>query len=135
MSPFAPKRPCPGAGFRRNSCPNLISRGEKVCNACLPAYTKEKQAKSREYEQRPERLLMKSRRYRVAREMFLSEHPLCMECLKVGRDTASTILDHREPHHGDYEKFWDQSNWQALCGPCHSSKTNKEDGGYGNPTR
>jgi 5-methylcytosine-specific restriction protein A len=131
--PFLPKRPCPGAGFRRNSCPNLISKGEKYCSTCMPAYMKEKHAQSKEYEARPERQLMKSRRYRTARIMFLNEHPLCMDCLKEGRTTASTALDHREPHHGDYEKFWDQSNWRALCARHHSNKTNREDGGYGNP--
>jgi 5-methylcytosine-specific restriction enzyme A len=132
MSPFAPKRPCPGAGSRFHSCPNLISRGEKYCSVCMPAATKEKHALSKEYEQRPERKMMKSRRYRAAREMFLSEHPLCMECLKENRTTGSTHLDHIKPHHGDYELFWNQDNWQALCAPCHSSKTDREEGGFGN---
>nr|DAK90259.1 MAG TPA: HNH endonuclease bacteriophage, HNH Endonuclease, DNA.52A [Caudoviricetes sp.] len=29
--------------------------------------------------------------------------------------------------------MWDQSNWQALCHECHSRKTAKENGGFGNP--
>lgn len=28
--------------------------------------------------------------------------------------------------------FWDKSNWMALCKPCHSRKTAKENGGFGN---
>jgi 5-methylcytosine-specific restriction protein A len=28
--------------------------------------------------------------------------------------------------------FWDQSNWQPLCHTCHSKKTAREDGGFGN---
>jgi 5-methylcytosine-specific restriction protein A len=27
--------------------------------------------------------------------------------------------------------FWDSSNWQPLCHECHSSKTAREDGGFG----
>jgi 5-methylcytosine-specific restriction protein A len=132
MSPLLPKRPCPGAGLRFGRCPNLIGRGEKYCNECMPAATREKQTKSAEYEQRPERRLMKSRRYREARELFLAEHPLCSECERQGRTRAATVLDHREPHGGDYEKFWDQSNWQSLCQSCHSIKTNERNGGFGN---
>jgi 5-methylcytosine-specific restriction enzyme A len=98
----------------------------------MPAATKEKHAQSKEYEQRPERKMMKSRRYREARLMFLNEHPLCMECLKIGLTVASTHLDHIKPHHGDYELFWSVDNWQALCGSCHSSKTDREEGGFGN---
>lgn len=29
--------------------------------------------------------------------------------------------------------FWDPSNWQPLCAGCHSTKTAKEDGGFGRP--
>jgi 5-methylcytosine-specific restriction protein A len=69
----------------------------------MPAHTKEKHALSREYEQRPERKWMKSTRWRKAREMFLNEHLLCVECLKEGRDRAATVVDHIQAHHGDYE--------------------------------
>jgi 5-methylcytosine-specific restriction protein A len=31
--------------------------------------------------------------------------------------------------------FWDRSNWQGLCHPCHSAKTATEDGGFGNARR
>ena len=135
MSPFAPKRPCPGAGMRRNSCPNLIAKGERYCSTCMPAYTKEKHAQSREYEQRPERQYMKSTRWQKLRLMFLNEHPLCSECLKEGRDRAATIVDHIKAHHGDYDLFWSVDNLQALCPEHHSSKTAREDGGYSNPIR
>nr|WP_313208501.1 HNH endonuclease [Stenotrophomonas geniculata] len=29
----------------------------------------------------------------------------------------------------------DGSNWQTLCVPCHSTKTAREDGGFGNVRR
>ncbi len=32
----------------------------------------------------------------------------------------ANIVDHIEPHNGDYDLFWDVNNWQGLCGSCHS---------------
>jgi 5-methylcytosine-specific restriction protein A len=129
MSPFAPRRPCPGKG---NRCPNLIKWGEKYCPECMPAYIKEKHAQSKEYEQRPERKLMHSRRWRAARLMYLAEHPLCVQCAREGRTTAATDVDHIKPHRGDQALFWTESNWQSLCAHCHAVKTDTQDGGFGN---
>jgi 5-methylcytosine-specific restriction protein A len=28
--------------------------------------------------------------------------------------------------------FWDKTNWQPICHTCHSIKTAKEDGSFGN---
>jgi 5-methylcytosine-specific restriction protein A len=43
----------------------------------------------------------------------------------------ATEVDHKVPHRGDQDLFWDTSNWQSLCKPCHSAKTAREDGGFG----
>ncbi|MBS6156854.1 MAG: HNH endonuclease [Sutterella sp.] len=67
------------------------------------------------------------------RAQFLKSHPLCEECKRQGRLTKATDVDHIIPHHGDPKLMWDQSNWQALCHECHSRKTAKENGGFGNP--
>ena len=32
-------------------------------------------------------------------------------------------MDHIRAHNGDLRLFWDRSNWQGLCKPCHSRKT------------
>jgi 5-methylcytosine-specific restriction protein A len=58
--------------------------------------------------------------------LFLNSHPLCVICDISGRVTAATCVDHIQPHQGDMTLFWDESNWQALCDSCHSSKTAKE---------
>lgn len=50
---------------------------------------------------------------------------------KVGRLTQATVVDHIVPHRGDQKLFWDESNWQPLCKPCHDKKTWNEDN---NPT-
>ena len=66
------------------------------------------------------------------RRKYLYEHPLCVECERVGKLKVATVVDHIAPHKGDHKLFWDQKNHQSLCGPCHNKKTAKEDGGFGN---
>lgn len=70
--------------------------------------------------------------WRKARAGFLSEHPFCAECMRLGKVVAATVVDHIVPHGGDRMLFWDRTNWQALCASCHSRKTAREDGGYDN---
>jgi hypothetical protein len=40
---------------------------------------------------------------------------------------AGPVFDHVEGHHGDYEKFWDRDNWQALCKRHHDSTKQREE--------
>ncbi len=62
-------------------------------------------------------------RWRIARKRYLSQHPLCVECLKENKLTPATVVDHIVPHRGDQKLFWDESNWQPLCKDCHDRKT------------
>ena len=71
------------------------------------------------------------RKWREARLGYLARHPLCVHCLAKGLVEAATEVDHIEPHRGDMVKFWNAEMWEALCKPCHSKKTVKEDGGFG----
>ncbi|MCY9266435.1 HNH endonuclease signature motif containing protein [Bacillus licheniformis] len=73
-------------------------------------------------------------KWRKARQGYLSKYPFCVSCMKEGRRGPATVVDHIVPHKGDKKLFWDSSNWQPLCAPCHSRKTAKEDGGFGNRT-
>ena len=57
-----------------------------------------------------------------AKADFLRSHRWCRYC----GDPADTV-DHRTPHKGDKELFWDRSNWQALCSPCHNSTKQREE--------
>lgn len=66
--------------------------------------------------------LYKTKRYRVRRKIFMAKNPICVRCGKVATD-----LDHKKPHKGDEQLFFDESNWQALCGTCHRRKTASED--------
>lgn len=63
------------------------------------------------------------RRWRAYRESFLRKHPLCKACEDRGRVAAATVVDHIVAHRGDSTTFWDKSNHQPLCVPCHATKT------------
>lgn len=81
---------------------------------------------------RPGGQWLHSARWRKARALFLSWHPLCIDCLAADRYVAATDVDHEVPHEGDYELFWNQDNWRARCHSHHSKKTAASDGGFGN---
>lgn len=65
--------------------------------------------------------------WRRYRERFLAVNPWCVECNRL-----ANVVDHITPHRGNERLFWDPSNHQAMCDSCHSSKTAREDGGFGN---
>jgi 5-methylcytosine-specific restriction protein A len=111
--PYKPMHPC-----RQPGCPELIPPGEKYCAKHKKLHPEEvRSAYHRGY----------NRRWQKASKAFLQSHPLCEHCLKEGRYTKATVVDHITPHRGDPKLFWDQSNWQALCKHCHDQKTRNED--------
>jgi 5-methylcytosine-specific restriction protein A len=117
--PTAAKRPCSWPG-----CNTLVDSGR--CD-------KHKRQERRSYDEY--RGSASSRGYgwkwQKYRKRFLAAHPLCAICEANGRVTPATEVDHIEPHKGDQVKFWQGSNHQALCKPCHSRKTATEDGRWG----
>lgn len=60
-------------------------------------------------------------RWQKARAVFLDRNPLCIFCARNGRVEVANVVDHVIPHEGDQKLFWDRSNWQSLCKPCHDS--------------
>jgi 5-methylcytosine-specific restriction enzyme A len=68
-------------------------------------------------------------KWRKARIRFLALNPICVICLREGKVTAATVVDHIVAHKGNKDLFWDRSNWQAACKPCHDAKTISQDGG------
>lgn len=71
-------------------------------------------------------------RWRKERVEFLLANPLCKHHRERGEVVPANEVDHEIPHRGDMTLFWDKSNWQGLCKPCHSRKTAQENGGFGN---
>ena len=107
--PRTPKRPC-----RYPGCPNLCDKGV-YCSQHMQFSSDRMRggAESRGYDAR----------WRKARTAFLQRNPLCNECMKRGKITPATVVDHIIPHRGDRKLFWDESNWQPLCKCCHDRKT------------
>lgn len=119
--PTAPPRVCP-------LCRGAHQHGE-VC----PLRQQQKRDQDR---RRPKAIqAMYGADWRVARAIYLASHPLCIECQTEGRMTPSTVVDHIQPHKGDYALFWDQGNWRAVCKRHSDIGTARYDGGFGNPIK
>ena len=63
------------------------------------------------------------------RRQYLAQHPLCVYCERRGRVTAAKVVDHKKPHKGDIQLFYDRTNWQGLCINCHDSVKKAEEHG------
>lgn len=74
------------------------------------------------------------RDWRALRQKFLRANPLCAQCEKRGRIKPAVEVDHIIPLTQGGPRM-DPRNLQALCRPCHSSKTVREDGGFGRPVK
>ena len=109
-------------------CPNLCDMGERYCEVHKAehpsefidrrkAWTHEGSGASRGY----------NSKWQKARESYLAAHPLCVECMKSGKYTKGTVVDHIVPHKGNKELFWNRQNWQTLCKECHDRKTLSKD--------
>lgn len=117
MPRYSPKHGCAERG-----CSGLAEAGKKYCakHAYLEPEKTEaprKSAYARGY----------NKRWQRARQTYLANHPLCVECMKQGKYVMATDVDHIIPHRGNQNIFWDTENWQSLCHSCHSKKTNRED--------
>ncbi|MGN5354342.1 HNH endonuclease signature motif containing protein [Ralstonia sp. L16] len=66
--------------------------------------------------------------WRRLREATLRRNPLCAECQRTKRVTPATVVDHID---GDATNN-EPANLQGLCPSCHSAKTARRDGGFGN---
>lgn len=109
--PVKPKRPC-----RHPGCHALVSNG--YCEKHKPKETPRLSSSQRGYDYQ----------WRKESKAFLTGHPFCNIC----KTELATEVDHITPHKGNPVLFWNQDNWQGLCHSCHSVKTAKEDGGFGN---
>ena len=64
------------------------------------------------------------------RRRRLDEEPLCRMCAAKGLVNAASVCDHIKPHRGEPALFFDYSNTQSLCPPCHDG-TKKHIEAYG----
>ena len=108
--PYKPRRPC-----RYPGCPAFCDQGQVFCKDHMKWSSDRMRggADARGY----------NAQWRKARTAFLKRHPLCVECLRNGKLSPATVVDHIIPHRGDQKLFWDEGNWQPLCKACHDRKT------------
>jgi len=65
--------------------------------------------------------------------LYFRKDKVCIHCDKKGVAKMSQCTDHIIPVSGPKDPlFWNTDNWQPLCHECHSIKTAKEDGAFGN---
>jgi 5-methylcytosine-specific restriction protein A len=69
--------------------------------------------------------------WRAIRKEQLAKEPYCRTCRRKGIWRLANQVDHID---GDASNDA-PTNYQSLCGPCHSRKTAREDGGFGNRKR
>lgn len=125
-----PKKPC-----RNKFCRHTTNSKSGFCPDCEPQFQKKQKAIKKKYDTRRNPEVKKwtnSARYQKERKFFKQKNPFCAKCSTLKKPVIANILDHIQPHKGDYRLFWDQTNWQMLCKRCHDVKTASEDGGFGN---
>lgn len=124
----APMNRKPNRACREPGCVGYAAVGSAYCSQHAAAHarayrsTEDRKASARLYH---------SGQWLVLRAQHLAHHPFCVQCLKAGRYTMATEVDHVVPHRNDISLFYDASNLQSLCHACHSQKTAREDGGFG----
>lgn len=70
----------------------------------------------------PWRAWYKTARWQKLRwSVLVRDRFTCRECGRITADTSQLVADHKQPHRGNEELFWDPSNIQCLCKPCHDS--------------
>ncbi|MBN9241903.1 MAG: HNH endonuclease [Mesorhizobium sp.] len=87
-------------------------------------------AKAREARRPGARQRGYTREWDVEAKAFLTMNRKCRRC-----GAPPAVVDHVIAHKGDMRLFWDRSNWQPLCKPCHDRKTATSDGGFGREGR
>jgi 5-methylcytosine-specific restriction protein A len=83
----------------------------------------------------PIRKLYQTKTWRAVRRIVLARDPFCMIHPADGVPALSAIVHHViaarkyvDQHGGDEGFFFDESNLQGVCKPCHDAHTAKECG-------
>lgn len=100
-----------------------------------PSLNGSRRQQNREHDQRrrqqaPWRNWYKTARWQRKREHQLSTEPLCEMCKAHGRTTEANVADHKVPHRGDPDLFWN-GELQSLCEPCHNGPAQRRDNAGG----
>ena len=113
--PRKPKTPCSHPG-----CPELTE------NRFCPAHEKQEARRYEKYQRDPATRKRYGRAWKRIRDRYISAHPLCEQCVKVGKMTPAEEVHHilslsRGGTHAE-------ENLMSLCTSCHSEITAREGG-------
>lgn len=116
--PYKPKTPCSHPG-----CPKL-SHG-RFCEE----HEKQEARRYEKYQRDPVTKKRYGRSWKRIRDRYVSLHPLCEQCEKHGKMTATEEVHHIKPlSQGGTHDF---NNLMSLCTSCHSEITAREGGRWG----
>ena len=93
------------------ACGCILATGQR----CQHSIKRDQERKARHDAQRPSaRERGYTSKWETERKAYLASHTSCTRC-----GNPSTIVHHKTPHKGDRKLFWQRSNWEAVCKPCH----------------
>jgi 5-methylcytosine-specific restriction protein A len=107
--PLAPKRYCVVPG-----CITLVEKGRCAPHAVALEHTRRN---------RDVRKWYYTLQWSELRKAVLVD--AAYTCAICGVVQLALEVDHIVKHDGDPGKFWDRTNLQALCAPCHTRKTGR----------
>lgn len=79
---------------------------------------------SQDRQRRDSRAFYWSTDWRKFRAAFLAAHPVCIICSRA----VATEVDHIQTVRDRPDLAFDEANCRALCKPCHSSRTARDQG-------
>ncbi|KQZ81884.1 HNH endonuclease [Mesorhizobium sp. Root157] len=48
-------------------------------------------------------------------------------CGRIEPNTSLLVADHKQPHRGNEQLFWDEANLQCICKACHDRLKQREE--------
>lgn len=103
-------------------CSVLVPFNQRYCNK----HTKDRYVpRERQIVTQPYYKLYHSSRWGETSRAYRAANPLCEECLRHGKQSLATSVDHIKALK-DGGDPWDDSNLQSLCARCHNRKTVQE---------
>lgn len=87
----------------------------------LPRESKSEQTARRDALQAWRRWYKTARWQKLRWDALVRDNFTCRMCGRIEADTSQLVGDHIIPHRGDRELFFDATNVQCLCKPCHDS--------------
>jgi 5-methylcytosine-specific restriction protein A len=123
---------------RKPNCRTLIPKGYRSSAYCpqhATQATRDKDHPHRQRDKEQDRPSASARGYGAhwqrVRGAYLARHPFCEHCARRPSPwnrvpVPARVVDHIVPATQAPGRFFDESNWQALCVPCHNRKTARE---------